>query len=406
MITCRELFNLDSFKGVQLLGGEAGLDNVITWPYAKHTKVISPWVQGGEFVLVSGYELGVNEEELLQLIREAQLNKLSGLLIEGGINFKSLGPLVIQAADDAALPLFFAARVVSFLDITREISSLILESQMIDRYNASLLEKALYNSSSSRQELEPLFERYGIPADCQYQILHFALQKRGAPEEGVNDDTQNLNSLKAIQATCSMVLQKFGLKAVTLLAINALSYLTYGKSEKDLDTVSNAIRQVLPQFSGIRKGYGVTLASSEVIEDITGIQKGFSQAVYTSSLMGKGILSGTTNSFRNIGSYQFLFYMEDKGFLLRFRDQYLKQLYDCDRNRTSQLVETLRVYLTHGGNMLRTANALYIHRNTLQYRLERISQITGKNLNDMETRQDFSNALMILNIYPFITPEL
>lgn len=401
MLTCRYLLQLDNFKGVQLLAGQSGLDNVITWPYAKHTKVITPWVQGGEFVLVSGYELGVNEEELLQLIHEAEVNKLSGLLIEGGINFKSLSQRVIQAADRVGLPLFFAARVVSFLDITREISSLILESQLIDRYNSSLLEKLLQSSGTSRQDLQFLLENSGISSDCRYQILHFSLCPRAVTHEEKNETAQNLNTLKLIQTMCEKALQQLGLKSVTWLSINSLSCLTYARSSEELQTISEAIQRVRLEFSGMREGYGITLSLSEVVEDVTKIQEGFNQALYTASLMGKGILSGTTNSFQDIGSYQMLFYIDDKNFLLRFRDQQLKSLYDCDQNRTSQLLETLRVYLSCGGNMLRTADALYIHRNTLQYRIDRISQITGKNPNDMETRRDFLNAFMILSIYPF-----
>lgn len=99
MLTCRGLFQLDSFKEISLVAGRAGLDNEISWPYPKHTKVVSPWVRGGEFILVSGYEYGVNDNELIQLLDEAEMNNLSGILVEGGINFKKISQLVIDYAD-------------------------------------------------------------------------------------------------------------------------------------------------------------------------------------------------------------------------------------------------------------------------------------------------------------------
>ena len=59
----------------------------MSWVYAKHTKTITEWVHGRGFILVSGYEYGIDEAELLKLIEEAAQNNLSGILVEGGIQF-------------------------------------------------------------------------------------------------------------------------------------------------------------------------------------------------------------------------------------------------------------------------------------------------------------------------------
>ncbi len=59
---------------------------------------------------------------------------------------------------------------------------------------------------------------------------------------------------------------------------------------------------------------------------------------------------------------------------------YSLQKYDS-RNDTSYL-ETLRVYLECGMNTVQAARALYIQRSTMIYRLKRIREITGKDLND------------------------
>ncbi|MFQ6370459.1 sugar diacid recognition domain-containing protein [Shewanella sp. YIC-542] len=54
------------------------------------------------------------------------------------------------------------------------------------------------------------------------------------------------------------------------------------------------------------------------------------------------------------------------------------------RDRRGVLTKTLRVYLQHFGDQQRCADALYIHRNTLRYRLEKITQITGIELNSLD----------------------
>ena len=61
----------------------------------------------------------------------------------------------------------------------------------------------------------------------------------------------------------------------------------------------------------------------------------------------------------------------------------------------SVLLETLAAYLANDGNVLRAADALYVHRNTAKYRLHRIEQILGHPLADPDTRLKLQLAMYI-----------
>lgn len=52
----------------------------------------------------------------------------------------------------------------------------------------------------------------------------------------------------------------------------------------------------------------------------------------------------------------------------------------------SDLIDTLEVYLANGCDVRATAQVMHMHRSSLYYRIERISEITGANLRDGETR--------------------
>ena len=54
------------------------------------------------------------------------------------------------------------------------------------------------------------------------------------------------------------------------------------------------------------------------------------------------------------------------------------------QDSNQQLRKTLVAYLTHLGDQGACAKQLYIHRNTLRYRLDKISQITGVELNKID----------------------
>jgi hypothetical protein len=50
------------------------------------------------------------------------------------------------------------------------------------------------------------------------------------------------------------------------------------------------------------------------------------------------------------------------------------------------LVHTLDIYLAHGGDVRKSADALHLHRSTLYYRIEKITEAVGQDLSDGEAR--------------------
>jgi DNA-binding PucR family transcriptional regulator len=51
-----------------------------------------------------------------------------------------------------------------------------------------------------------------------------------------------------------------------------------------------------------------------------------------------------------------------------------------DRERRSDLVRTLRIYFAAGANASEAADRLFLHRNSMLYRLARIEKLTGLDL--------------------------
>lgn len=399
MLTCRGLFQLDSFKEISLVAGRAGLDNEISWPYPKHTKVVSPWVRGGEFILVSGYEYGVNDNELIQLLDEAEMNNLSGILVEGGINFKKISQLVIDYADKLGVPLFFAPRVVSFLDICQEMTNIILEGTLYERYASSLLKKLVASESLSRKETLLLVKEANVPTNGLYQVILFTASpvrdSEAATSAPAFEDLVH-EIFNSIQKACSTVFHNLNQKTIVYPGSSSLAYLIYGETEEDLAQILEHMKDIRIQSTQAHRNCRILLSSSAIVTDCAEISRAYQQSMYTSSLMCGGVITETLYSFEDLGSYQLPFYIDDKSVLFAFRDRYLKKIAD-----NKQLLDTLRAYFAFNGNMMRTAESLFIHRNTLSYRLERIEALTGKKFSDPDTYRDMLNALMLMDIYPY-----
>lgn len=60
------------------------------------------------------------------------------------------------------------------------------------------------------------------------------------------------------------------------------------------------------------------------------------------------------------------------------RDMFVKRIFkDCQDNEILKWVQLLRCYTENSGSITKTAEDCYIHKNTLQYRLARLKDITG-----------------------------
>ena len=88
--------------------------------------------------------------------------------------------------------------------------------------------------------------------------------------------------------------------------------------------------------------------------------------------------------FDELGIYRLLATSEDTSEVERYVTEWLGPLIDYDAQRHGDLVDTLHQYLESGGHYDTAALALSIHRSTLKYRLQRIRQVTERDLSDPE----------------------
>jgi hypothetical protein len=77
-----------------------------------------------------------------------------------------------------------------------------------------------------------------------------------------------------------------------------------------------------------------------------------------------------------------------------FRSRVLGPLTAYDRNHNADLVGTLEKFL-RSGSWQQCADEMHVHVNTLRYRLQRIEQLTGRDLKRIEDRVDFFLALRL-----------
>jgi PucR family transcriptional regulator, purine catabolism regulatory protein len=97
----------------------------------------------------------------------------------------------------------------------------------------------------------------------------------------------------------------------------------------------------------------------------------------------------------DLGVYQLILSLGDREKLFEFTERTLGTLLEYDTRQHADLVKTLEAFFTCHGNLSQTAERLIVHRNTLLYRMNRITEIAGIDLNRPETRLALHLALTI-----------
>jgi len=85
-----------------------------------------------------------------------------------------------------------------------------------------------------------------------------------------------------------------------------------------------------------------------------------------------------------------------------FYEETIGTLVDYDEKKGSNLKYTLEVYLQCGQNTQSTADKLFIHRHTLRYRLKRIEEIAGVNLQQSD---HVFNLQIGLKLHKLLSPD-
>jgi purine catabolism regulator len=134
---------------------------------------------------------------------------------------------------------------------------------------------------------------------------------------------------------------------------------------------------------------------------LAGLRRSFAQAQEALTLAQTLFGGDKVLLFGDLGLYHLLCRLRGCDELGEFYKQTLAPLAEYDANHNTQLVSTLEAFFAHHGNASQTAESLYLHRNSLLYRLDRIREISGLDLDDAEDRFSLQLAL---KLRPLLSP--
>ena len=115
-----------------------------------------------------------------------------------------------------------------------------------------------------------------------------------------------------------------------------------------------------------------------------------------------------TTFYGDLKLYQLLLALKERNLdtMSRFYEETLGPLVEHDERKQSDLIRTLTGFFDANGNLAQAAKDLDVHRNTLVYRLDRISELTELDLNDADNRLILHLSLKIERVLATIAGRI
>ncbi|MDQ0286718.1 DNA-binding PucR family transcriptional regulator [Desulfofundulus luciae] len=121
----------------------------------------------------------------------------------------------------------------------------------------------------------------------------------------------------------------------------------------------------------------VSIGIGRCCDRLTGLAQSYREAEQALKI-GRRVKGGNgIFDFQQLGIYSLLLSFGNKEVKESCRES-LAKILDYDSANKAELIKTMEVYLDCNENISKTAEKLYIHPNSVKYRLERIKEILGK----------------------------
>lgn len=137
------------------------------------------------------------------------------------------------------------------------------------------------------------------------------------------------------------------------------------------------LKKIIPEVT-------FTVGIGRFYPELEGLHFGYKECLQSINL-GREIWGrGKIIHFNDLGIYRILCQHSDRQELVNMYKETVDKLVEYDKKHNGFLTKTLEQYFKQNMNLKETAQALFIHVNTLKYRLKKIEELTGYSVNDSE----------------------
>ncbi|MBO0467272.1 PucR family transcriptional regulator ligand-binding domain-containing protein [Enterococcus plantarum] len=247
---------------------------------------------------------------------------------------------------------------------------------------------------------------YETPIDptLNYTVLILSLQKSGIQTDSLMKKKQAedrimkslLSSLTSYTANRFPHLHLFSRKNQLILLLGTDPKSSAFKTHNELSDTAERIRMYLEQQGPAEREFFCTIGSTLPILELT---QSFEEAKKVIQLLENDSKEEKIYFFDDVYFDSFLVDSISKEQGKKFYTHYLDTLLTYDLENKTNFTLTLKAYLAHHLNIATTSRALFIHRNTLLYRIKKIKMLLPVALDQEKNTFALQLALRLYDLH-------
>lgn len=345
----------------------------IEWIHMVEEADFARLLHGDELVFNTGLNY-ISEEWLLSFIERLDKVNAGGLImaLQDGHEFSQE---VIDYCNMIKFPLFSASQRTPYIDIMRLFSKILLLNEQRETNLISAFKNAIYYPQN--EELyRSHFESKGFFRDMEYMVIIVSCHTYDT-ETGNEKFGQIERELYPVLRT-GIVYEEEG-RLIILMA---------GRQRAK---AANEFRRLCRREPNIYVGIGPSVKRMKDIHN--SYEKAYTAYQLTKTAIPKNILI-----YEELGVYKILADAKESAIYPAFVRETLGKLMDYDKENGTGYMKILEAYFENECSILYTAGALYCHKNTIAYKMNKIKDILGYDILSNENRTKIMLSIYILRL--------
>ena len=375
---------------LELLAGSAGLYTPVSWVHVSELPRPGSFLKGGELVIMTCVCIDKRDPEgwLLGQIQSIRYAKASGVILNVGTYLPEIPQSCIDYCEENGFPLFSLGWKTDLQAVTRPLCAYLIQENEKDHTISNAFKNAIFFHDRQDLYVVPLsdyhFETEARYAVCVIKVLDCASE----PYQEAQDRVQEIRTRLHYQKR----------KASVFLSDQEMIVVFCTDSEKGLRSAAEDLLQFVS--SGLSEGEQMAAGVGKLTRSIRCVYKSYRQAAAIQALREKHIDTGTSCFYEDMGIYRLLLGIEEEDIKKDYVARVLGPLLEHDRKKGTNLVEVVRLYLKNEGSIQDTASQLFIHKNTVTYKINQASEILGIDLSTFSGKMQVQMALLVYDICP------
>ncbi len=371
----KELYHL------RLLAGKEGLKNSISWVYQLEDSTVIHHFWGKELVVTMGIRFQTTRQ-LYHLISDLMKQNASGLIINTGKYIADIPGEIIDFCNANDFPLLTVPWEIFLADLIKDFCIRSVQVELEENKISAALISALEHPDAPEAYEDLLKKEFETGYGFQIVLLSTHAIDQSSPINTRHIHFQMKVLLDRFHFPCHF----FYYQKNYVLVFNTM------RENSFLPLLSEILTAAHNRFPDQEVFIGIGTAVGELSELHTSYKRAH-------AALQMGFFQKTSlTKFSDMGIYQILFSLDDRELLKDMYEQTLLPLCEYDNRHHSSLEDTLYHYLKYDGSLRQVSEATFTHRNTVLYRVKKIKELLGTELDTPAERFPYQMAFYIRDI--------